>query len=807
MKEKELRFALVCYGGVSLALYMHGVIKEILKLSRASKAYHSISKSERQQSQSFEAVNGDDGRRHDTEEVYFSLLQSIGATLNLRVIVDSIAGASAGGISGIVLARALAHDLSIDHLRDLWLQEADVFRLLGSSQRARPWSKWFLRPVLWMLFRLRHLGPTFDREIQRNLSMFLRSRWFEPPFDGDRFLELLFDGLRAMRGNGNKPSSLLPPGHELSLAVSITDFFGYPRDVKINTPSAISEREHGLFWTFKCHNWSNESETSDLADGNVPGLALAARATSSLPGAFPPVQLSNLEQLLAKRRLNWPDRQKFFDANFKEHIRAGVDPEKTSFLDGSIVNNKPFSAVLNMVRQHPAYRDVDRRLVFIEPDPERSSPPPSGDVPSFIRTLEGAILEIPMRAPIYHELAQVQEFNETTERMRSVLKAAYPELARFVITVMERVPSTEDASCTVEFWRETANMLAAKEASYAYQVYARLKTFSIIETLVGLICDLGEIDRASPIGTRLADGVRTWANRRGAIPPDGSLSMAGVSQPRQWIDFLLDFDVEFRRRRLSFVMRGLNLLYSRLEEPAFLAVKPHHVDGLKGLVQAPLNSLRKPDFAHFATPKLRARVAALGSELSISGVAKEDSLDQELDGVMKQLHLELDLVGFDRVVDTIVASSMTGDMPTALYREMLIYYIGFPFWDVWTFPISEWRAVEEHREVRVDRISPLDKVLLRNGSRATRLKGAEFKHFAGFLSRSRREHDYLWGRLDAAERLIDIVSDAAAMEGALGKTDIRMLKRDAFRAIIDTEEQHLQDKDLIAEVRSQVGKL
>jgi patatin-related protein len=329
-----------------------------------------------------------------------------------------------------------------------------------------------------------------------------------------------------MRGHGDKLSSLLPPGHELSLAVSITDFFGYPRDVKINTPSVISEREHGLFWTFKCHNGSNESETSDLADGNVPGLALAARATSSFPGAFPPVQLSNLEQLLTKRRLNWPDRQKFFAANFKEHIRAGVDPGNTSFLDGSIVNNKPFSAVLNMVRERPAYRDVDRRLVFIEPDPERSSPPPGGDVPSFMRTLEGAILEIPMRAPIYLELARVQEFNENTERMRAVLKAAYPELAGFVITVTERVPSTKDAGCTVKFWRETANILAAKEASYAYQVYARFKTFSImmlsgslplrgghqnsiwaaqLKSLRSVVCPSGcALTRSRPQGTSLA---------------------------------------------------------------------------------------------------------------------------------------------------------------------------------------------------------------------------------------------------------------------------------------------------------------
>src|SRR5260370_39589086 len=226
--------------------------------------------------------------------------------------------------------------------------------------------------------------------------MFFRVRWCGGAFEGDGVLEVLFEGLSAMRGHRDKPSSLLPPGHELDLAVSITDFFGYPRDVKINTPPVIAEREHGLFSTFKYRNSSDESETSVLADSNVPGLSLAARATSSFPGAFPPVQLSDLDRLLAKRGVDWPDRQKFIAANFKEHIRAGVDPEIMSFLDGGIVNNKPFSVVLNMVRERPAYRDVDRRLVFIETDPERSSPPPGGDVPSFIRTLEAAIFEIPL---------------------------------------------------------------------------------------------------------------------------------------------------------------------------------------------------------------------------------------------------------------------------------------------------------------------------------------------------------------------------------------------------------------------------
>ena len=41
-RERELRIALVCFGGVSLAVYMHGISKEILKLVCASSLLHSI---------------------------------------------------------------------------------------------------------------------------------------------------------------------------------------------------------------------------------------------------------------------------------------------------------------------------------------------------------------------------------------------------------------------------------------------------------------------------------------------------------------------------------------------------------------------------------------------------------------------------------------------------------------------------------------------------------------------------------------------------------------------------------------------
>ncbi len=107
LREKELRIALVCFGGISLAVYMHGISKEILKLVRASRALHAIvDRSQRAQASFFDHTDRADPE-YDTEEVYFELLREIGRHYELRVVVDIVAGASAGGINGTMLARAL----------------------------------------------------------------------------------------------------------------------------------------------------------------------------------------------------------------------------------------------------------------------------------------------------------------------------------------------------------------------------------------------------------------------------------------------------------------------------------------------------------------------------------------------------------------------------------------------------------------------------------------------------------------------------------------------------------------------------
>src|SRR5579875_1178281 len=67
MREKELRIALVCFGGISLAVYMHGISKEILKLVRASAALHRVRDRQARLQARFSAGHGPGDPEYDTE--------------------------------------------------------------------------------------------------------------------------------------------------------------------------------------------------------------------------------------------------------------------------------------------------------------------------------------------------------------------------------------------------------------------------------------------------------------------------------------------------------------------------------------------------------------------------------------------------------------------------------------------------------------------------------------------------------------------------------------------------------------------
>jgi hypothetical protein len=141
-------------------------------------------------------------------------------------------------------------------------------------------------------------------------------------------------------------------------------------------------------------------------------------------------------------------------------------------------------------------------------------------------------------------------------------------------------------------------------------------------------------------------------------------------------------------------------------------------------------------------------------------------------------------------------------------REVLVNYLGFPFWDVLSFPVTSARDMGELNEILVDRISPQDSRLLKGFEGAESLKGVGFAHFAAFLSRAYRENDYLLGRLHALDRLIDIVCDSAGIDPREDGIDVIGLKQRAFSLILDVEAPHLPSSTgLVAALRDRIAQM
>ena len=363
MREKELRIALVCFGGLSLAVYMHGITKEILKLARASSALHTITNRAKRSTAAFFDIRDHSDPEYDTEAIYFDLLRDIGRTVELRVIVDIVA----------------------------------------PEARARRWSKWFLRPFFWAAGMA---GPQLisDPEVRSKLSLFMRSRWFQPPLDGLKMAALMYDAVNAMGAQRELASSLLPSGQGLDLFVTVTDFYGSQQLMQIHDPPVIHEREHRHVLHFKYRRRASGIVESDFDLENAPALAFAARATSSVPGAFPPARIIEMDQLVRARSAIWPRRSEFIARNFEQYAQMNVDVASVPFIDGSVLNSRPFREAITAIRGRPAYREVDRRLVYIDPSPAPAGSPTHHRMPGFFATLKGALSDIPLTEPLTDEL-------------------------------------------------------------------------------------------------------------------------------------------------------------------------------------------------------------------------------------------------------------------------------------------------------------------------------------------------------------------------------------------------------------------
>jgi hypothetical protein len=293
------------------------------------------------------------------------------------------------------------------------------------------------------------------------------------------------------------------------------------------------------------------------------------------------------------------------------------------------------------------------------------------------------------------------------------------------------------------------------------------------------ICELSDFPEDCNQAEFVRTVLRTWARERLFTERDGRLA-----PDDRHVAFLRRFDLDYGARRLRFVIAALSWWYEAQKEGVEapprealdqgkaalygkLAMLTDAMSGrslgtdLTGLVEQCFERQRIDEWPD--TPERYA--ADHEDDLLALEEALGAALDKQLEGFGAKL--------FESVQE------VTAGWSGPLRRDLLVRYLGFPLWDAILFPVQSVADVGERDAVEITRFSPSEAVAI--GAASADLSGAKLGHFGAFFSREGRENDYLWGRLDSAERLMGLL---------LGKPP-EDLSNAAFRAVVDQEQSNL----------------
>ncbi|NMO04220.1 patatin-like protein [Gordonia sp. TBRC 11910] len=753
----ELRLAVVCYGGVALAIYMHGVTKELHKLVEASRQVEKGGPNE------FDA--------DDTARAYYDVLAAYrDQGTPLRVVIDVISGTSAGGINGVVLGKAIARGADQQKLRDLWLNDADLRKLLRPNLHIGLWPGVAVS-LAWQLINVR-----------RRTS----------PLSGAFLARKLYDALRSMDDGAG--DSLLIDNDSLDLYVTTTDLTGADRPMS-DGAGGISQRSTDFARAIK---FSATAGPGEFGADWTPALTFAARATSSFPGAFAPVSLRSIadEVDFAEQHVVFDPTTVHFTTDYRE---TSVDAVDVWFVDGGLLDNAPFDHAVAAIARKPAESQVVRRLGYIEPDPgiallapaRANTPTAPAAAPRWVNGVFKAIIGAKGSHSFLPDLIEIREMNNEIQQIGAIIEAQeglvrdkLVELGLQVGTDLLTVQN-EDSGTSVEFRGASATPtkidgspvtaatatvgVPAAVAEFAdktnasvpawigvgYPTYVRLKATSAVDYLSSAIGGrVGYVD-----GSNAADFLQTTLREWLKTSPDWS-----PTTPSGLAALLKNLDMPYRERRLQFVLMAINDLYADPAQP----VRATELDDLKGEAWRAFSEIRQVTvdavgklhdqnlFDFLPEPTSDPKSFPIPDRFAAENSAKFAAIVSQFCTIIGGGPGHYSNVLWNRYVPK------TAHWPTTARQTLLTRYLGFPLWDATIYPSTALSNLPMYSPLKVEAFSPEAARALRPAPGTQKLQGAGFFHFGGFLKRAWRENDYLWGRLDTVERILAIVDDAAA---------------------------------------------
>ena len=828
--ERETRFAVVMYGGVSLAIYIYGVTKELFSMVKATARKRIEGKSTRQ-----EEYLLDESHLTEIERVY----RKIGEQLGTKFVVDILSGTSAGGINAVFLAKALVNGQHLDQLKNIWLEEGDIGKLINDKSSIIP-----------------------GLELQNPPRSLLNN---------DRMYFHLLNALHGMDEKSTLFSStdgISPFVEELDLNITATDIHGLPVTLPVSNTYVKEVKYRNVFrfhystmdaagWeTQKKDRHDNDLYSNDFHQNNNPFLAYAARCTSSFPVAFEPMQLEDIVNVLSLKEferysdLKLDTWKKFFKGYEKNTFTT------RSFGDGGYIDNKPFSYATELLVRRTAEVPVDRKLIYIDPSPEHPdiSPNKNGERPDALQNVLAATMSIPRYEPIREDLEKVIDRNRLIKRVNEV------------ISHIDFVPGLrEDLKPWQKDTTKWANKFFDKELlewfGVSYATYHQLRVAGVLEDFQTAMLRAMNWDETGTQAEEFHVLVEGWRKYFYSIKPEAQDSKRSEN------DILFRLDTTWRMRRILFLQNLINKILkaiptngewssknSRETEANQIFAQSGIKDEISTLdaVKAREELLSIKGRLNEAYGHLRAR----GRKVRSRNLIENSDLDTDLKQYVSVLYsIESQIRGgLDGLANEARRIAKTGDRPSpellnvfqdiedasialsahlaekdekrekgyihkslsyagekvkgalgyragskqSIIQQCLSYYHDrFEYYDMLIFPIYYGTDVGESDETEIIRINPEDANNLvdeKTGKR--KLAGTTLMNFGAFFAKDWRENDMMWGRLDAAECVIKaMMPDNAQRASLIDEVQSAILKEElpSFDDAKDLKEDELDN--------------
>ncbi len=475
-ERRELRLALGMRGGVSLAVWIGGACAEIDLLRRAT--------------------------RGDAPSPFWDRVLEISDYDH--VVVDVLAGASAGGLNGVIYAASLVYDFPLDNAREIWLDAGNTDTLLRTH------------------------GP------------------YVSLFDGDGvFLARVDQFLRSMvagAADADREHSV----ERVTLSLSATLIEPIERLGTSPEDEEEWERRSGSGFHFEHHPepWrGSDFPPGDSADSEprrsaLARLAVAARSTSSFPAAFEPALVTSTRptRFSELHRGGRPDAGAAalqspgdvdLDGTFLDRRADGA------FLvaDGGILDNIPLARAIRDITVAPAGGPTRRVLLYLHPGAPAhhvAGPPLAGvarrAVPALAR---GIVQAFRTEETIAQDIGELERHAQLVDRAQGVRGATFTPL-----TVADPVPPRARFDAAAERARSS---------------YVEQRGVEEEQSLLGLLMD--------PMGSLGTDSFPRGVADRDAIDDEQWRSPLGRLRSAQRTALALALWSECRRRASDDVMR------------------------------------------------------------------------------------------------------------------------------------------------------------------------------------------------------------------------------------------------------------